>query len=145
MSEGWTEYDSKTFLRDADCFVPERELLIESICRLIPARSDSNLVVALCCGDGALSETILERVEPVRVLELDASDVMLHACARRTERFGDRIEIRRFDLSQTEWRRFDEAPRAIVSSFAVHHLPDSAKRKLFQDMADSLVGGGVLA
>ena len=118
---------------------------MESICRLIPARSDSNLVVELCCGDGALSETILDRVEPVRVLALDASDVMLDACTRRTKRFGDRIEIRRFDLGATGWRRFDEAPRAIVSSFAVHHLPDSAKRKLFQDMADSLVAAGVLA
>ena len=145
MSEGWTEHDSNTFLRDADCFVPDRELVVDSICRLIPALSDSDLVVELCCGDGALSEAILDRVECVRVLALDASDVMLDSCARRTERFGDRIEIRRFDLGQTDWRRFDEPPRAIVSSFAIHHLPDSAKRELFRDMADTLAAGGVLA
>ncbi len=29
MSKGWTEQDSSTFIQDADCFVPERELLVE--------------------------------------------------------------------------------------------------------------------
>ena len=57
MSEIWTEGDSETFLREADCFVPERELLIESICSLIPDRqgqlaADVGLIVELCCGDG---------------------------------------------------------------------------------------------
>ena len=65
MSKGWTEQDSSTFIRDADCFVPERELLVESVCRLIPAGIESNLVVELCCGDGTLSEAILSCLEGV--------------------------------------------------------------------------------
>ena len=95
MNEGWTEQDSTTFLRDAECFVPERELLVESVCRLIPTGIESDLVVELCCGDGTLSEAILEKVERVRVLALDASVVMLEACRRRTERYKDRIRISR--------------------------------------------------
>ena len=66
MSEGWTEQDSATFLRDADCFVPERELLVESVCRLIPAGVKSDLVVELCCGDGGLrgSAEITYQIRP---------------------------------------------------------------------------------
>ena len=145
MGGGWTEVDSKTFLRDAECFVPERELVIESICRLIPPESQFDLVVELCCGDGRLGEAILARLDGVRVLALDASDTMLEACKGRTERYKNRIEIRRFDLGQTTWRQFSESPRAIVSTFAIHHLEDRAKRSLFRDMARQLAPGGVLA
>ena len=145
MSKGWTEQDSSTFIQDADCFVPERELLVESVCRLIPAGIESNLVVELCCGDGTLSEAILSSLEGVRVLALDGSEAMLEACARRTERYKDRIVIRWFDLGNADWRRFAEAPRAIVSTFAIHHLTDIAKRRLFRDLAGQLAPGGVLA
>ncbi len=144
MSEGWTERDSNTFIRDADCFVPERELLVESVCRLIPTRVDANLVVDLCCGDGKLSEAVLEAGKGSRVLALDGSAAMLEACARRTERYKDRIEIREFELGSQDWRRFAAPPRAIISTFAIHHLSDCAKRRLFRDMACQLVPGGVL-
>ena len=145
MREGWTEHDSKTFLRDADCFVPERELLFESVCRLVPNGIQSDLVVELCCGDGSLSEVILDQIEGVRVLAMDGSEAMLQACYRRTERFGDPIKIRRFDLASWDWRRFAESPRAIVSTFAIHRLPDSAKQDLYRDLAAPLAPGGVPA
>ncbi len=145
MNEGWTEQDSATFLRDAECFVPERELLVESVCRLIPTGIESDLVVELCCGDGALSEAILGNVKRIRVLALDASDAMLEACRQRTERYRDRIRVSRFDLGSPNWRNFAQPPRAIVSTFAIHHLPDHAKRRLFRDMAGQLAPGGVLA
>ena len=70
---------------------------------------------------------------------------MLEDCRSRTERYNNRIEIRRFDLGRTDWRRFSEAPRAIVSTFAIHHLDDRAKRSLFRDMARQLAPAGVLA
>ena len=145
MSKSWTERDSETFLRDAECFVPERELLIESICRLVSNRAGSGLVVELCCGDGSLSEAILCTLERIRILALDASDIMLEACAHRTARYSDRIEIRAFNLPRTDWRQFPEAPQAIISTFAIHHLPDRGKRELFRDMAGQLAAGGVLA
>ena len=149
MSEAWTEGDSETFLREADCFVPERELLVQSICRLVPdpplkLDQGADLVVELCCGDGTLAEAVLEAHQDARVLALDASDSMLEACARRTERFGSRIEVRRFDLGAEDWRRFAEPVRAVVSTFAIHHLNDSAKRRLFVEMAEALAPGGAL-
>jgi tRNA (cmo5U34)-methyltransferase len=149
MSEAWTESDSSTFLREADCFVPERELLVESICRLVstslgPPCVDANLVVEICCGDGMLSKAVLETLTDVQVLALDASDKMLEACIRRTKRFGNRIEVRGFDLGATDWRRFSEPLRAAVSTFAIHHLQDSAKRRLLRDVADALAPGGAL-
>lgn len=145
MGEVWTERDTNTFLRDAECFVPDRELLVESVCRLIPTWIEARLVVELCCGDGTLSEAILEKADGVRVLAMDASAAMLEACARRTERHKDRIEIRQFDLARVDWRRFVAPPRAIVSTFAIHHLADNAKQRLYRDMASQLAPGGVLA
>jgi tRNA (cmo5U34)-methyltransferase len=145
MSEAWSENDSLTFLREADCFVPERELLIESFCRLVPAVCEGNLVVDLCCGDGKLTEAILEAVPDVRLLALDGSEAMLKACAKRTARFGDRVEVRWFDLGSADWRRFEQPLPAVFSMFAIHHLEDNAKRQLFGDLAEALSVGGILA
>lgn len=99
--------------------MPDRELLIESICRIVWNRAESGLVFELCCGDGSLSEAILVPLERIRILALDASDIMLRACARRTESCGDRIEIRAFGAAVTACRQFPEASRAIISTFAI--------------------------
>jgi len=139
----WAEGDSAEFLQYGDCFIPERELQTEIFCALIPEAQSSALVVELCCGEGRLSEAILDRHPDCRALALDGSAAMRERATERLGRFGKRAEVRAFDLPGTEWRRFDRPLHACVSSYAVHHLTADEKRILFGDIARLLAPGGV--
>jgi tRNA (cmo5U34)-methyltransferase len=138
----WGEADSRLFIDEGRYYVPERELQIDSICALIPPL-DGGLVVELCCGEGLLTQAILERFPDGRMLAFDGSPTMLESTAALAGEHGGRLETRRFDLAATAWREFSEAPRAVISSLAIHHLDDGEKRRLYQDVAAALAPGGV--
>src|SRR5262249_31124370 len=61
-------------------------------------------------------------------------------CADHTER----LTVAAFDLADRRWRAFSQAPHAIVTSLAIHHLDGQQKRMLFSDLAGGLAAGGVL-
>ena len=95
------------------------------------------------CGDARLTALVLAcRPTVERAVAVDVSEPMM---ARARERFADdpRVTVRRGDLADpiTEFGTFD----AIVSGFAIHHLPDERKRELFGEIADQLSPGGVFA
>jgi tRNA (cmo5U34)-methyltransferase len=95
------------------------------------------------CGDGRLTALILsQRRSVTEVVAIDASPPML-VLAR--ERFsGDaRCDVRHWDLRDpiTPLGSFD----LIVSGFAIHHVEDSRKRDLFDEVSHSLASGGVFA
>lgn len=141
---GWAEPDSAAFLELGPYVVPERGTQTAVVCDLIPEPSGSGLVVDVGCGEGLLAVAILDRFPSVRVLGLDGSRLMLDRAAERARRHEERFEGRLFDLAARSWRRFAEAPQAIVSSLAVHHLDGAGKRELFADLAAALRPGGVL-
>lgn len=141
---GWNEDDSASFIDHGDDFVPARELQMKLIATLVPPVDDSPLVVELCCGAGLLSRAILESDPEVSVLALDASEVMRIVASETLASFEGRFTVEAFDLGADDWRAFPEAPRAVVSSLAVHHLDAAGKRKLFADMYQALAPGGAL-
>jgi SAM-dependent methyltransferase len=75
---------------------------------------------------------------------LDLSDTMLGAAGGR---LGGEVALVHHDLEDTlppdvtRHAPFD----AIVSSFAIHHVPDPRKRSLYAELAGLLAPGGVLA
>lgn len=108
---------------------------------ILPAEPRS--VLDLGCGDGRLAALVLECCPTVdRVLAVDLSPPML---ARARERFdGDeRVDVQPFDLADSlqPLGRFD----VIVSGFAIHHLADDRKRRLFAEVAAQLHPGGLFA
>lgn len=138
----WTEEDSIAFLEYGRYFIPQRELQLDTICDLIaPAMGR---VVDLCCGDGLLSERILDRYAGSTVDALDRSQMMLQRARRRLSRFSPRVRVNSFDLSDRSWRTNVNDAVAVVSMLALHHLDSVQRAELFTDLLHMLVPGGML-
>jgi cyclopropane fatty-acyl-phospholipid synthase-like methyltransferase len=70
---------------------------------------------------------------------------MLAAASRRLKRFGQRVELRLFDLAGPAWLQEAGGPfRCVLSSLAFHHLTPEEKRRLFKELREKLEPGGVL-
>ena len=96
-------------------------------------------VLDLGTGDGRLLALVLTAHPDAEGVGVDFSEPML-AAAR--ERFGadDRVTLHHHALDDpfADWGTFD----AVVSSFAVHHVGDGQKRRVFADAFACLGPGG---
>lgn len=137
----WSEADSASFIRFADFFVPEREKQQELISTMI-GPVGSGQVLDLCSGPGALCGRLLADHEQARVVGLDASAAMLAESREVLSAYGDRFTAEEFDLPSADWRARAEAPAAVVSSLAIHHLDGPQKKQLYTDVHSMLAPGG---
>jgi tRNA (cmo5U34)-methyltransferase len=107
---------------------------------LIPYKSqDSFRVVDLGAGTGLLSQFIAEQFPNARITLVDISDAML---AKAKERFSGSLEHFNFieaDYSEQLNGEFDVA----VSALSIHHLTDTHKSKLFNNIYRTLSKGGI--
>ena len=142
----WTEQNSRTFIDIADVAVPDRREQLGAILSLIPADvSDGFTVVDVCCGDGRLSEAVLERYPRSEVLALDGSEIMLSVASKRLARYGGRAMVRAFALDVGGWTEELPSPlRCVVSSLGIHHLDEGQKRDLFSRLARRIEPGGAI-
>lgn len=141
---GWQESDTRTFLDLARYAVPYRELQVEILASLVPATEQPFDVVEVCCGEGLVSAAILERYPQAWLTAFDGSAAMIARARARCGPFGARFVAKRFDLEDRSWRRPTRAPRAVVTSLALHHLDGAGKHALFHDIYDNLTQGGAL-
>lgn len=98
-------------------------------------------VLDLGCGDGRLTKLALgARPGVEQAILLDNSEPMLRL-ARANFSGDDRVTIREHDLADPipSLGTFD----AIVSGFAIHHLPHQRKQSLFSETVRLLRPGGV--
>jgi tRNA (cmo5U34)-methyltransferase len=101
--------------------------------------------VDIACGEGKLSQAILERYPQSQMTLLDGSEMMLTRAAENLAEYAYQIDLREFDLFATDW--LEELPRrhrVITSSLALHHLDDEGKRSLYSRLFDHLESGGAL-
>jgi tRNA (cmo5U34)-methyltransferase len=140
----WAEEDSLEFIEYGKYFVPERETQLDTICRLISDSPEPFHVLELCCGEGLLAETVLERFPNCTVHGFDGSAEMLGQAASRLVRFGRRFDPQLFDLADDGWRRPPWPVQAVVSMLCIHHLDSPQKATLFRDVAGMLRPSGAL-
>lgn len=103
-------------------------------------------ILDLGCGDGVLGSAILDEHPEARAVLVDISEPMLDAARRRLESHAPRTEFLQADFQQPGWMRQVDvhAPLdAVVSGFAIHHLPDTRKRELFREIFDLLTPEGI--
>jgi len=106
-------------------------------------------VADLGCGDGILTQAILERYPAVTVVAIDFSAPMLEQAKTRLKPFAQhsdylsaRVQFVQADLYSPEWQH-DLGPfDAIVSGYCIHHLPDNRKQALYQEIYRLLAPGG---
>ena len=138
----WKEEDSQDFIDYGKYFVPDRESQIACICGLIPRPSEPAHILDLCCGEGLLTQALLDGFPGCQVHGLDGSPKMIERIKTTLAVYGNRFEAMRFDLPTRDWRRFPWPVHAVVSSLAIHHLDDTEKQTLFKDIASLLAPGG---
>ena len=139
---GWSEETSRAFIDYSRYFVPERDQQMHIIASLLSNHKGPGLIMDLCCGEGLLTELILDTFPELTVIGLDGSIEMLQRAQKRLIRFGDRFHCSNFDLAGLDWRNADRTINAVVSSMAIHHLTASQKQKLFHDIYQMLAVGG---
>lgn len=116
--------------------VPQRAQGEAVLLDLLPSRL--RRLLDLGTGDGRLIAIIREARPHVTAVGIDFSPPML-AAAR--DRFAGDVSLMEHDLTEPlpQLGTFD----AVVSSLAIHHLPDERKRTLYAEVFDVLEPGGV--
>src|SRR5260370_40231402 len=114
----WSETDSNLFLNVAEIFVPARAEQVSTLLQLVPAQANETFTaVELGAGDGTLAEAVLENFSHCHYMALDGSETMRTRLQQRLARFGERLEIRPFELGATDWRtQLPEQVRCVLSS-----------------------------
>lgn len=133
------------FLDERSLALPFRAEQLDVLLRLLRhAQTQIKRVLDLGCGDGVILEAVLGALPEATGVGFDFSAPMLARAKQRFEGFGSRVELVPGDLGNAAWR--EKAPRpfdAIVSGFAIHHLPDDRKRALYSEVYEHLHPGGV--
>lgn len=113
---------------------------------LIPRTPDETFrYINIAGGDGPLDEVLLTHFTRARVTLVDGSETMVAGAQKRLQRFGDRFNVVRADLSTPDWRRSVEGPFDIaVSTIAIHNLrqPGGRVRDLYAEIFELLSDGG---
>jgi SAM-dependent methyltransferase len=143
----WQQADLATsFLAHRADFVPMLEVQEDLVSRLLQRRGRAvGRFLDLGCGDGALTQLVLDVQPSAEAVLLDFSEPMLAHARERLQRLGRRAVLVRADLNDASW--VEQLPRgrfdAIVSGFAIHHLPGARKRALFAELFELLEVGGM--
>ena len=117
------------------------EILLELLSVL---KEDEHRILDLGCGDGVISELLLERFPKAYVVGLDSSSPMLEAARLRLSRFGGRFTLFNHDLRDTQQPLLEVgAFDAAIGVQSVHHLNSAEKKALFQWVSLSLRDGGL--
>ena len=128
----------------AAAYDPARRALIPCFDQLyatalsaIPAEADH--ILDLGAGTGLLSAFIRERFPDVYLHLIDTAPAMLE---QARSRFAEdpKVVCQLGDYTSCTW---DRPYDAIVSALSIHHLSDSAKRKLFGRILSALQPGGI--
>jgi tRNA (cmo5U34)-methyltransferase len=137
LSEYLTPEHALAYLAKSDR-IPHRTEGEGVVLELLPPTTKRILDIG--CGDGRLMALVKLGCPQASGIVLDFSPVMLEAARRRFADAPD-IEVEEHDLSLPlpNLGRFD----AILSCFAIHHLPDVRKQELYREIFRALDPGGI--
>jgi tRNA (cmo5U34)-methyltransferase len=120
---------------------------IDVMLRLVQAsESGVQRFADLGCGNGVLSLALLDRYPDAAATLVDLSEPMIEAARSHLAFYGPNCRFVTADLSDSEWLGLvaDGAPfDLVVSGYAIHHLADRRKRKLYAEVLGLLRPGGL--
>ena len=145
-----TQMDKDRFFTMAECYdkmvsrlLPRYDWLQNELIELVFADgAEDKLIVDLGAGSGILLDKILTRYPAARCCWVDYSDDFLAVAKRRLERHGDRVHFILCPLAEQWETQLPEAPDAICSMSAIHHLDSDGKQDLYARCNAVLALGG---
>ena len=130
----WGEEDSAVYRALAEVAVPGREAQLATMLCILPfGRDEAFRIVDVGCGEGVFARAVLTAYPMASVLGLDGSASMREHAEALLEPFGERAEVRAFELEDVEWLDALDGADCLVSSLALHHLAAEGKRDLFAE------------
>jgi SAM-dependent methyltransferase len=143
----WQQEDlAASFLQRRGDFVPMLDEQEDIVRRLLERHGRMvTRFLDLGCGDGALTQLVIDAYPSAEGVLVDFSEPMLKRAGERVGRLGGRGTLVRADLNDPTWTQQLPGGRydAIVSGLAIHHLPADRKRALFAELFGVLAPGGV--
>jgi len=126
---------------------PERARAFSALLGLLDFPPDRELrFLDLGAGAGAVSALILERWPGASGLLVDFSEAMKARGAGELRAFEGRYRYLDYDMNDERWPADLAGPfAAVVSSQAIHHLPNARKAALFRQALAALEPAGVFA
>jgi len=122
--------------------VPRYEEMLWALLYYLPEDFAPKRILELGCGTGNLSALLIRKYPQAELTLVDISREQLNACR---ERFpgNDRLHFLQSDFRELPTRagHYD----LVVSSIAIHHLPDPDKAELFKHIYQQLKHGGLCA
>jgi SAM-dependent methyltransferase len=134
----WVTAEHARWYLDRRGSLPRREEAYETLLEFLPPRLDRFL--DLGCGDGEVIGRVRMVFPDAAAVGADFSEEMLRRVRERFDRAAG-VEIVEHDLERPldpGWGPFD----AVVSAFAIHHVPDARKRALYEEVFGLLRPGG---
>lgn len=124
---------------------PHYSELQQVVLSLLPKPTDESfLLVDVGGGSGRLAALFLERFPNAQAIVMDQSEAFLTLAEERLAPFAGRGQTMLARLQDDWTSRLPDAPGAIVSMSAIHHLDPSEKQQFCQRCFAALASGGVL-
>jgi ubiquinone/menaquinone biosynthesis C-methylase UbiE len=147
MGKAWQDEEvSRLFLSEVRGGIPLAREQLKTLAHLVLAAQPAlQNFIDLGCGDGILGRTLLKYFPNAKGVFVDFNTHMLQA-AQKEMPAAQNHRFVQADLSLKAWPSlFDANARfgAVVSGFAIHHLPDARKRELYGEIHRLLIPGGI--
>ncbi|MBI5640579.1 MAG: class I SAM-dependent methyltransferase [Nitrospirae bacterium] len=139
-----TEF-SQNYLEKADIYIVERRRMFSILRSFVShflSSSGNKRLLDLGCGDGILTEELLQVDGSLSATLLDGSDDMLAKARRRLVKFGEFRYVKASFQELLEKDFLAEKYDLAVSSMAIHHLTLNEKVMLFNKIRALLKDGG---
>jgi tRNA (cmo5U34)-methyltransferase len=147
--ENWSLWQDESvvasFMQQRGGGTPHEAAQAEVLLRLLRmGREGVATFLDVGCGDGRLAELALRAYPEARAIGIDGSEAMLARGRERLASWQSRIDLRRADLEDDGWHSGLPMPfDAVLSGYAIHHLEDADKRRVYTEIHDLLRSGGV--
>jgi ubiquinone/menaquinone biosynthesis C-methylase UbiE len=137
------EFDefSKNYTTDMIGCVPHYLRLVESFIKYLPENFSPTSILDLGCGNGNITEKLIQLFPTTTFTLVDASREMINLCKYRFDFYNLKYHNNYF----TDFKFQEKSYDLILAGFSLHHLDDKNKHTIFKKIFDSLKHGGIFS
>jgi trans-aconitate methyltransferase len=143
----WAERWQRTWDAQQEGFLFDREQRFAQLLDLVEVvAGPAPTVVDLACGTASITRRLLDRFPRARSVAVDVDPVLL-TIARGSLGDDERVRIVRADLRDPAWvgALGHLGADAVVTSTALHWLPEQDLRRVYRDLRSVVRPGGLVA